>query len=185
MASARMGVKAIEGWAKLTVDQKNKVGWPNVFTNVELFNTLTKIHGLIEFVNSPGGAHRTAYAEFLEEASEVLNNSSLRKTAILYRELGQKWTNLANTALPNSIPLFKKAREAALEWNSIFISKGQTYLKEVQKASEKVNNIHVEIMEDYPLTKTEELTHLEEMSKKLLEIYQDEVKALNSLKSAV
>lgn len=185
LASARMGVQAIEGWANLVANQKNKMGWPQAFSNEELFDALTKVHAVIEFFNTSGGAHRSTYADFLEEGSDIINKPELRYVSSFYRDLARKWTDLANMALPDSVPLFKNARLAALKWNDIFLKKGQAAPRQLEKATEEVKSIRDQVVESFPLTESETLELLGDLSTHLLKIYAGEKEAAAALKSVI
>jgi len=185
-ASALFGVQALEKWAKRIANPKDKKGWQQLFSGHErLFDVLTQVHGLVEFFNSSGGALRAAYADFLEEASYVIGEAKLRNISALYRELAGKWTDFAKAVLPDSVSLFKNARLAAVEWNEIFLTKGQSSPRDLEKAAEDVRSIRRQASESFPLTKMEVLDLLENMSKHLLGIYKGEKEALAALKSIV
>lgn len=178
-------VDAFERWAKMVANKRNKQGWPVLFSNVELFDALTQVHGLVEFYNSSGGALRSAYADFLEEASYAVNEPELRNISVLYRDLAGKWSDLAQAALPDSVHLFKDARLTAEKWNDIFITKGQSSPRELEKAAENIKSIRRKVAEDFPLSDTEGLDLLEDMSTRLHDIFHGEREALFALKSVV
>lgn len=185
-ASALFGVQALKKWAKRIANPKDKKGWQQLFSGHErLFDVLTQVHGLVEFFNSSGGALRAAYADFLEEASDVIGEAKLKHISALYRDLADKWTDFAKVVLPDSVPLFKNARLAAVKWNEIFLTKGQSSPRELEKAAENVRSIRRQASESFPLTEMEVLDLLENMSKHLLGLYKGETKALAALKSIV
>ncbi|MFX0197011.1 MAG: DUF4872 domain-containing protein [Candidatus Hodarchaeota archaeon] len=185
-ASALFGVQTLEKWANRIANPRDKKGWQQLFSGHErLFDVLTQVHGLVEFFNSSGGALRAAYADFLEEASDIIGKAKLRNVSMLYRDLAGKWTDFAKAVLPDSVPLFKNARLAAVKWNEIFLTKGQSSPRELEKAVEKVRYIRRQVSESFPLTEMEVLDLLENMSKHLLGLYKDETKALAALKSIV
>ncbi len=178
-------VDAFEKWAKLVANQRNKQGWPVLFSREQLFDNFTQVHGLTEFFNTSGGGLRSAYADFLEEASDVISEPELKTVSQLYRELAKKWSNLAQAVLPDSVPLLRDARLAAEKWNNIFKTKGQSLPEELEKAAEKVKSIHQQVMESFPLSDAEVLSLLEDTSKHLHEIHKSEKEALTALKSVV
>jgi len=183
-ASALFGVNSLEKWSKRIANPKDKRSWVQLFSGHErLFDVLTQVHGLIEFFNSSGGALRAVYADFLEEASYVINDPELNKVALLYRDLANKWVELANATLPDSVPLFKDARRAVVKWNEIFLTKGQSSTRELEEAAEKVRSIRRQVVESFPLNEKEVQDLLENMSKHLMGLYSREREALAALKS--
>jgi len=178
-------VDAFERWAKMVANKRNKQGWLVLFSNVELFDALTQVHGLVEFYNSSRGALRSAYADFLEEAGSAINDPRLRNISLLYRDLADKWSDLAQAALPDSVHLFRDARLAAEKWNHIFTTKGQSSPRELEKAADNIKSIRRKVVEDFPLSDTEVLDILKDMSTRLHDIFHFEREALLALKSAV
>lgn len=108
------GLPAIGKWAGLVNNPKDKKGWPTAFPagsslNHALYNTFH----LIETSGTGGGAFRSMYAEFLDEAADVLRLSRLKQVSQQYRELAGMWTELAESALPDRVPEFRTLKAEA------------------------------------------------------------------------
>src|SRR5262249_22325766 len=58
-----------------------------------------------------GGLCRPIYADFLEEAAQLLKDRRLGEIAGRYAELGKRWSGLADAALPDQFPAFRETRE--------------------------------------------------------------------------
>ena len=92
-------------------DRKNKKGWPVVFKErIGLYSTLRSIYEGIELDGTAGGALRSLYADFLEEAAPVVRTPRLAGVADCYRAAAIAWTDLARAALPEDIPALDDAR---------------------------------------------------------------------------
>jgi len=183
------GMIRVDAWemmAKRIANKKDKQGWSQLFNEPELlFDALTRLHAQISFFNSSGGALRSAYADFLDEASEVIGKAKLKEVSTLFRDVASKWDNLANAVLPNSISLFKAARIEALKWNDLFITKGQSAQRQLEITAEKIKSIRQQAIESFPLNEKEVLEFLTSLSQPLLSIHKCEREALEALKSIV
>ena len=109
--SESFALPVITRWARLMTDRKNKKGWPVVFKErIGLYSTLRSIYEAIELDGTAGGALRSLYADFLEEAAPVVGNARLAGVADCYRAAALAWTDLARAALPEDIPALDDAR---------------------------------------------------------------------------
>ncbi|MFX0113757.1 MAG: DUF4872 domain-containing protein [Candidatus Hodarchaeota archaeon] len=178
-------VEAFEVWADRLVNRKHKQGWLQLFPNKQLFDVLTKVHGTIMFLNSSGGALRPAYADFLDEACDVIGEPELQKVVLRYREVANQWNELAKTALPESLDLFLEARLAAEQWIDIFITKGQSALPELEKIGENLAVICKQVIESWTFSERDILNLLEDLRKRLLSIYKGEKEAIKALKGII
>ena len=59
------------------------------------------------------------YAQFLKEASSLLDNPSLNEVAEMFESSGKIWSEIAAAALPDSWPTLKRIRELSFECRSI------------------------------------------------------------------
>jgi hypothetical protein len=110
--AANFGVRALEKWASLVENGKDKKGWPRLFSGgVALWNALTWGHYWIESAGTGGGAFRPLYAAFLDEAKALTGRRGLGDVAGAYRALGASWTALAHAML-GAAPLLVETRTA-------------------------------------------------------------------------
>ena len=111
--SESFSLPAIRKWARLMTDQKNKKGWPVLFADRRgLYSTLTSLFEAIKLQGAPGGL-RGMYADFLLEAAAVVDDPRLMEPAQHYAALAAQWHALAEAALPDSVPQFKRGKTAA------------------------------------------------------------------------
>ncbi len=183
---AMVRVNAWEMMAKRMANTRAKQGWPRLFSEpVLLFDALTRLHAQIDFHNSDGGALRSSYSDFLLEASDILLKPKLRDVAAQFADLGILWDDLESLALPNDIPLLRKARFAAVEWNNLFEVKGQSASRELEAKAEKIKSIRSQVAQAFPLKGKELLDFLGELGSHLLEIFEHERAALFALKRVI
>jgi hypothetical protein len=83
-------------WARMTTDTRNKKGWPTVFADGR---GIASMRASI-YTQTAGGAHlRGLYADFLDEAAEMLSRPALRDAAAAWRTAAQAWETITDAAL--------------------------------------------------------------------------------------
>lgn len=99
-------------WADRLYGGKGKESWEAMFPpGPRLWRGLTSIHEFIEHFGTGGGLMRPLFAETLHEAAGLLKRPALARLAREYAALGTAWTELADHALPDAVPLFVEARD--------------------------------------------------------------------------
>jgi regulator of replication initiation timing len=165
-------------------DVKGKRGWLTLFKEPwQLFDSLTRLQAQIAFYNSDGGALRSSYGDFLEEASAILKKSSLKQIAHSFSDIGIMWDEIGTTALSDDIPELLNARQVALDWHNTFKVQGSSASKTLEALSKKLQQIRTQFTESIPLTNRELLVLLEDLSTRLHEVYNAEKAALQALRS--
>jgi hypothetical protein len=180
------GLPAFEKWADLMTNTQDKKGWATVFPRGEkLFDALEGVFHYIETNNTGGSAFRSMYAAFLEEAAEAIRKPKLNDAAKHYRELASLWSQLAHSALPDSVKAFKDARELRLRKMQLFNLQGATAVNEIKKVNARMLAIKASMKEKFPLNEGETNALLSGLSKRVGEIHKAEVSAAMGLKKLV
>ncbi len=97
--ASNWGHAGMEKWARLLVDRRDPKCWSKVFSADRLlFKALTQVRSSIEWEFTPPAAGRETYADFLDEASAILESERLAGVAGDYRALGSEWKALADAA---------------------------------------------------------------------------------------
>jgi hypothetical protein len=110
--TTNFGFPALEKWAALLTDERDKRAWPRQFAApAALFAGLTAVYHFIETDQTGGGALRGLQAAFLDEAADALGDPALRAVADRYREAATLWTDLARSALPDHVPALAESRQ--------------------------------------------------------------------------
>jgi hypothetical protein len=184
VSGAHLRVEAWQAMANAISDFKGKRGWLSLFNEPwQLFDTLTRLHAQIAFYNSDGGALRSSYADFLEEASDILKKPALNQIAHQFSDIGIMWDEIGTTALHNDIPQLQTTRLATLEWHNTFKAQGSSAAKTLEALSAKIQTIRSQFTETIPLTERELLALLEELSIRFHEVYDAEKTALQALRT--
>ena len=88
------GFSGLAKWRDELTDPKGKRGWPTMFgEGARAYAALYRAYEDIECRSTAGG--RAFYAEFLDEAAELLGQDRLRRAAAAYREAGNLWGGIA------------------------------------------------------------------------------------------
>lgn len=103
---------AFSTWADRLDGSKAPDAWEKIFPPGPLMYTgLRSITEFVEYYGTGGGLCRPIFAEFLDEASQALGDKKLAALSARYAELGRGWSALAEAALPDQVPAFRKAKE--------------------------------------------------------------------------
>jgi hypothetical protein len=105
-------LESIKTWAERVHGDSGKDSWSKVFRRgAPLWSGLTGVYDFIENYGTGGGLCRPIFAEFLTEAGEALADKRLIALSQRYREIGERWSELAAAALPDDVPAFAQARK--------------------------------------------------------------------------
>ena len=96
-SSTSFSLPAWRKWARMTTDTRNAKGWPTVFADGRgIASAMASI-----YTGASGGAHlRGLYAQFLDDAADLLSRPGLRDAAAAWREAAAAWDAIVDTALP-------------------------------------------------------------------------------------
>ncbi len=184
--SDTFALPAIAKWAKLMTDTKNSKGWPVVFKKRNgLYSTLTSIYEGIAHRDSDGDGLRAMYADFLSEASAVINTPRLKEIAAQYKKIAKMWANLADACLPDSVQPFKETKKLLDKKYELLRTQGDAGLKEVAKMSKKLNDWDGALNKQIPLNDRQIDELFADIQARLYDIHAAEEKALAELNDVV
>lgn len=173
-------------WGKMMTDRKNAKGWHVVFADRRgLYGALKSIYEGIELIDRGGGGLRGLYADFLDEAADVVNRPALREVAAQYRSLAAKWSALANLALPDSVEPLRETRQLLRQKCDLLMAKGGDATSEIQPLTEKLEALHGQYNRAFPMSDSEIDQLFSTLGEAVLALYEAETAALASLKNAV
>jgi hypothetical protein len=124
------------------------------------------------------------YNDFLLEAANVVENPRLKEPAEQYAALAKQWHAVAEEALPDSVPQFKRAKQVLRERQAVLRKGGEAW-RTAQGLTEELRVIRSECNLDFPLNEQEILALFSTLQTRLQAIYKAEVEAINSLKGSV
>ncbi|MCI0641372.1 MAG: DUF4872 domain-containing protein, partial [Gemmataceae bacterium] len=89
-------------------------------------------------------------AGFLAEASQALGDARLRALGDEYAALGAAWSELADAALPDEVPLLRKAKEQHGHYAELFTSNGSA--EEKRAVWVQLDGLAAQAKEKFPLS---------------------------------
>ncbi len=176
------GLPAWQKWADLIANPKDKKGWPNVFSpGPNLYSGLQSMFQWIECAGNGGSLMRGMFADFLDEASDVISDRGLADHARRWRDIAGQWTALAHAALPNTAPLLRETRELLLRRDEIYLHVGEQGLDEVHEINERLTELQSSVAKDGLLGQAQSLPLFQEVRERLLAIHAAELDATTVL----
>ena len=180
---SNFALKAIATWADRMHGAKDTERWERVFAGPRLWSGLTSIHQYVEHYFTGGGLCRPLFADFLAEAAAVLNQPALRALAERYAELGRSWSDLADAALPDSVPAFKEAKDLHARRAELVAAGAPA--DEVRAAWARLTELGKEARAKFPLTDVGAAALRTELQARLRNLYEGEVAAAAELDEAI
>lgn len=183
-SSESFSLPAIQKWAKLMTDSKNKKGWLTVFKDRRgLFSTIRSLFEVIAIQGAPGGL-RGMYADFLREAAPIINTPELEQVAPLYDALSTQWDTLAEAALPDAVAPFREVKHLLRERNEMLLQGGEAW-RDSAPLSNHIRAISTTCNLDFPMSDAE-VTHLfSDLQERLFAIYNAEQRAVEALREVI
>ncbi|NWF69059.1 MAG: DUF4872 domain-containing protein [Chloroflexi bacterium] len=182
--ASSFGFAAYQRWADMLVNEKNAKGWGRQFAGPRLYAGLTSAYKYIEvwFTGGRGGRH--LYADFLDEAADILNKPALKQVGVQFRLSAEKWDTLAQTLLPDHIAPFKEARDLMQRSYQLFITQGSARLPERQHNRRRLAELAAAMKTDFPLTAGQEAALRAQIRGAVLAIHDAETVAIEQLAAA-
>ena len=100
-------------------------------------------------------AERDVYADFLDEAAQVLGNRALEDVAEKYRAAGNAWERLLGSLLPDHAPILKEARDLIDRKTALFIEQGSAQYEEMVACHQRLEDLKTESESAFPMTEAE------------------------------
>ena len=170
-------------WAKLMTHPKNKKSWRVVFARrAGLYLTLRTIYEGITLDDTEGAGLRAMYAEFLEDANEILD-VDLNAAAKLYRVCAVEWRKLAEMALTDELPIFAETKALMRARYTAFARQDPASLDRAMRdlqALEAPNNL-----EGWPLDEDATDALFTRLGEQINIIFETEQSALAAMKDAM
>jgi hypothetical protein len=183
---SNFGLAALRKWAALVADPGDKKGWPHVFPpGPHLYDALVMTYEAIEGMGSGGAAARPLYADFLDEAADVLGKPDLGVASAKFRASGARWIALAQALLPEEVAPLRETRELLRRRHDLFITQGMASLDERRAISERLATIKTDMATEFPLSAGEVTTFYEELRARILAVYEVEAAAVQAVQNAL
>jgi hypothetical protein len=178
-------LEAFRVWGTRMHGSKDKEGWERVFPRgARLWGGLTSIYDCVENYGTGGGLCRPIFADFLAEAAVATGVAALHTLAEWYADLGRRWSELADAALPDGVPAFEEAKRLLTRKVELTHGGGEAALEEVRQAWTRLGELREQARADFPLTEAECRDLTAGLQSRILDLYQAEVDARAALGTA-
>jgi hypothetical protein len=197
-ARTNFGFAAYEHLAEMLVNTRNKAGWERLFpAGAEMFNALAGtaeapgvfappgMYTWIQFFGAGDGAERALYADFLDEASVLLENKSLKEAAKQFRLSHKKWIEFADVLLPSRVPAFRETKSLLTKKHQLLVENKGSALEEVIAINKKLKKIEADMAKNFPLSPSETADLRSELREHVLGIAQSEKGAVDALQASM
>lgn len=175
------GLESLKEWAQALISKDNRHSWINIFADGgDLYQALMNVYFFISNATD-GSALRQMYSEFLKSSHQILPQLNLQESSEHFNEISKLWTKLADTALNDSVPLFKETKEKLIRRSTLFNELGQKANSELKSTTKHIFRLKKEASKEFPLNTQEMADLLNEMRKIILNIYDQEKIAIEAL----
>jgi hypothetical protein len=180
------GFAAYQRWAGVLTGDKDKQSWSKVFPpGRPMFSGLASAFDRVELFGTGGAASRPMYADFLEEASILLEKPALRDSAAQFRALEPLWIGLENALLPDDVPAFRDTRQLLMKKRDLFWEKGAEAKEEIVQINNRLIEIRSTMENDFPLSGQEVTAFKQNLSDHVLKIQDAEKNAITELEKVL
>ena len=191
-ARDNFGFAAYEKLAHLLVNTRNKQSWERFFPpGVRMYHALAgspvqpgAYHWVMTW-GSADGAERGLYADFLDEAAQILKKPALKESAEKFRESYRLWLAVADALLPDNVPLLGESKNLIQKRHDLFINKGESALEEIKKINSRLDELLKESKTDFPLSNVQAAEFRTNLRDILLKISAVEQQAVDLLQNAI
>ena len=191
-ARDNFGFAAYEKLSHLLVNTRNKQSWERFFApGVRMYHALAgspvqpgAYHWVMTW-GSADGAERGLYADFLDEAAQILKKPVLKDAAEKFRESYLLWLAFADALLPDNVPLLGESKKLIQKQHDLFINKGESALPEIKQIITQLNELLEESKTNFPLSTTEAAELRTNLRDILLRISSVEQQAVDLLQNAI
>lgn len=184
------GISGMRYFAQMLTDDKTAKGWGRTFApGPRLVQALAGRQGQpgvwqwIQTFGTSDAADRETYASFLEEAGNWLD-VDFAPVANLFRDSASLWRSLADAAMPNEIPEFRRLKELRLEESRQWREKGCSSLSSIASRRAEMAELTTAAASSEVLIASSRKIR-EEMARLILQIAEIEEAAARELRTLV
>jgi len=191
-ARDNFGFAAYEKLANLLINTRNKQSWERFFApGVRMYHALAgspvqpgAYHWVMTW-GSADGAERGLYADFLDEAAQILKKPALKEVAEKFRDSYKLWLAFADALLPDDISLLGESKKIIQKKHDLFINKGENAMPEIKQINARLNELLEESETNFPLSTAQAVEFRANLRDILLKISAVEKEAIDLLQNAI
>lgn len=186
------GLAAFQYWADMLTNTRNKMSWERNFAPGRRMTSAlvgdgwqTGIFDHIRPIGAGDNAERDFYAQFLEEAADILRKPALDEAAAHFRLAAQAWRALSDAILPDSIPVLKSIKALKLRRREVWWEQGGDGLDEFARIDAALRTQIRALHEDFPMTVDEARDYRAGLREHVLKIHDIERDAVMAMQGAM
>lgn len=180
------GFLAYQKWIDLLLKPNLRNSWHKDFApGSRMYAGLISAFEDISIFGKNGGAERTLYAQFLDEASILVSKPVLKEIAGQFKESAEAWDALAASLLPDEVPLFRETRNLILKKHQLFLKQGSPALEEMLTIKDRLTALRKLVGEDFPLDNSQAEELRIEIANRVKAIKEIEFKAIEELRHSI
>jgi hypothetical protein len=184
-ARRNFSLEALRVWGERLHGSKDKERWERVFTpGHRLWRGLVSVYDFIENYGTGGGLCRPLFAEFLAGAAAALQKPALGSLAARYAELGRTWSELAEAALPDSVPELRTLKELHSRKAELTNSEGPAAADRVRACWSELDAAKRRAKEAFPLSDDDCTALRADLQRRVCALYEAESAAHQALAEA-
>ena len=185
-SAKNFGFAAYQHWVETLLNPKIKNSWAAVFPpgRPMIAGLTSAFFGTIQNGEGSDG-ERGMYADYLDEASQILKKPGLQDAARLFRDAGAGWNELGRALLPDDVPAFRELRELFLRRKSLFRNQGGGAREVITRINARIKALKDEIAADFPLDEAGRARLFDRLRESILRVRDQEVKAVQALQAGI
>ncbi|MFT5682257.1 MAG: hypothetical protein ACI8RZ_003175 [Myxococcota bacterium] len=181
---SNFGFAGLEKWASLLTNQQNRRGWPRLFAPPRaLFSALHHTYTHLRYERAAPGAMRPMFADFLEEAADILGRRRLLSIASQYRRSAELWGQLTDLALPIEDATLWRCRAISERRRDLLRTGGVAATAEMQRLWRELETLGRRFSPSW--SEADRLFRFRAMARILRAIRSVELSAVTALRQAV
>lgn len=180
------GFAAYKWLAEQLTNPKARMSWEKEFAaGASMFSGLTWLYTDLMLFTRDDCADRALYADFLNEASLILNKPALREAAQRFRDSAAAWGALSQALLPDDIPAFRETRDLMRQRRALFREHGNESRGEAESINRRLKEIREQVATNFPLNIAQVVAFRQNLSEHILNIHNIEKEAIGLLQHAM
>lgn len=185
-ARHNFGFAAYERLADTLRKPKIRGSWDKDFPRGrKMYAGLESVFSDTHTFGKEGFAERDMYADFLDEAADILQKPALREAGEHFRVSARAWEELGLILLPDEVPVWAEARGLMLTNQRLFLEEGGEKLERGRANCARLIEIRREMESDFPLSDEEVVAFRERIAEQVLKIRDTEAPAVATMKEAM
>jgi hypothetical protein len=180
------GFAAYRWWIELLTKPKARLSWEREYpAGRKMYAGLLSAFNDIRLFGKVNNADREMYADFLDEASLILNRPAIKDAAGHFRRSALVWEELSVALLPDEVQLFGEARHSLLHKHHLLREQGAAALPEIRGIDQRLSEIKETLSADFPFDEAQTIYFRQNLAGYIQRIHDIEQEAVLVLQAAM